>query len=88
MASAIASLVAGLSPEQILQEKDQNHDSEVYACAVVFTVLAIFAVLVRVTSRHMKKVAVGIDDYLVIIALVRPYSARMQDLSSTENGWK
>lgn len=69
MASA-ASLTAGLSPEQLLVLKDQNHDAEVYICAVVFTVLAILAVLVRVTSRHMKNVAVGIDDVLVILALV------------------
>lgn len=69
MASA-ASLTAGLSPEQLLALKDQNHDAEVYICAVVFTVLAIMAVVVRVTSRHMKNVAVGVDDILVILALV------------------
>lgn len=69
MASA-ASLTAGLSPEQLLVLKDQNHDAEVYICAAVFTVLTILAVFVRVTSRHMKNVAVGVDDILVILALV------------------
>ena len=70
MASAITSLTAGLTPQQIEVLKDQNHDTEVYAYAAVFSVLAIFAVIVRVTSRHMKKVAVGIDDVLVFIALL------------------
>ena len=70
MASAIASLTAGLTPQQLEVLKHQNHDTEVYAYAVVFSILAILAVIVRVTSRHMKKVAVGIDDVLVFIALV------------------
>ncbi len=70
MASAIASLTAGLTPQQVELLKDQNHDTEVYTYAAVFSILAIFAVIVRVTSRHMKKVAVGIDDVLVFIALV------------------
>lgn len=71
MASKIASLTEGLSPQEIAQERTENHDGPMYVCAVVFTVLAIFSVVVRVTSRHMKKVAVGLDDYLVIFALVR-----------------
>ena len=71
MASATASLTAGLTPQQLEVLKNQNHDTEVYALAAVFSILAIFAVIVRVTSRHMKKVAVGIDDVLVFIALVR-----------------
>ena len=70
MASAMASLTAGLTPQQVELLKDQNHDTEVYTCAAVFSILAIVAVIVRVTSRHMKKVAVGIDDVLVFVALV------------------
>ena len=70
MASAIASLTAGLTPQQVEVLKDQNHDTEVYAYVAVFSILAILAVTVRVTSRHMKKVAVGIDDVLVFTALV------------------
>ena len=64
MASAIAPLTTGLTPQQVKVLKDQNHDTEVYAYAAVFSSLAIFAVIVRVTSRQMKKVAVGIDDVL------------------------
>ncbi len=70
MASALAQLTAGLTPEELLLLKDQNHDTEVYACAIVFTILTFIAVFVRVTSRHMKKVAFGIEDVLVILALV------------------
>ena len=70
MASVIASLIAGLTPQQLDLLKDQNHGIEVYTCAAVFSILAVLAVIVRVTSRHMKKVAVGIDDVLVVIAMV------------------
>lgn len=68
--ASIASLTAGLSPEQLLVLKDENHDVQVYVYATVFTALTIIAVLVRVTSRHMKKVAFGVDDVLVTLALV------------------
>jgi len=70
MASAIAQLTAGFTPNQLLHLQEQNHDAEVYTCAIVFSVLTILAVTVRVTSRHMKSVAVGIDDVLVMVALV------------------
>ena len=69
--ASIASLTAGLSPEQLLLLRDENHDTQVYVVATVFTILTIIAAVMRVTSRHMKKVAVGIDDILIIFALVR-----------------
>ena len=68
--TSIASLTAGLSPEELLFLKDENHDTQVYVVAIVFTVLTVIATVMRVTSRHMKKVAVGIDDVLIILALV------------------
>ena len=68
--TSIASLTAGLSPEQLLLLEDENHDTQVYVVAIVFTILTIVATVMRVTSRHMKKVAVGIDDVLIILALV------------------
>lgn len=85
MASAIASLTAGLTPQQLEVVKDQNHDSDVYAYAAVFSILAILAVIVRVTSRHMKKVAIGIDDVLVFVALVSiptPLGLKIKYISS------
>lgn len=72
MSAALAQLTAGLTPQQLLQLKDENHDAEVYTCAAVFSALAIIAVILRVTSRHMKKVAFGVDDALITAALVRP----------------
>ena len=69
-AGALASLTKGFTPEQLLMMKDQNHDAEVYTVSVIFSVLAILAVAVRVSSRHMKSVAFGIDDALVVIAMV------------------
>ena len=74
MSAAVAQLTAGLTPEQLLELKDENHDTEVYTCAAVFSALAIFAVMLRVTSRHMKKVAFGVDDALITAALVNPLS--------------
>ena len=69
-ASTIAAFTQGLTPDELLALNDQNHDSEIITYVVVFSILAIIATAVRVTSRHMKKVAVGIDDLLVIVALV------------------
>ena len=68
--ASVASLTVGLSPEQLILLKDENHDTQVYTYATVFTALTIIAVLMRVTSRHMKSVAVGIDDVLIVLALV------------------
>lgn len=68
--ASVASLTAGLSPQQLLLLKDENHDTQVYVYAIVFTILTIIATVMRVTSRHMKKVAVGIDDVLIILALL------------------
>jgi len=70
MAFALSSLTAGLTPDQISALKGQNHDTEIYTCAAVFSTLALFAVIVRVASRHTKHVTVGIDDVMVIVALV------------------
>lgn len=71
MASAISSLTAGLTPDQISALKGQNHDTEIFTCAAVFSALALFAVAVRVTSKHMKNVTVGVDDVMVVVALVK-----------------
>ena len=70
MASSIASLTAGLSPSQLLALTNQNHDTEIYTCSIIFSGLAILAVVARVTSRNMKNVTVGVDDVLIMAALV------------------
>lgn len=48
-----------------------NHDAEIISILVVFTVLALIAYVLRVMSRRMKRVPIGIDDVLLTIALVR-----------------
>ena len=70
-ADVIKKLTAGMTPAQLAASKDENHDVEVYTVAIVFSALATLAVIMRVGSRHMKKVAFGVDDALVLIALVR-----------------
>lgn len=59
-----------LTPQQFATLSAQNHDVEIYTIACVFSGLAILAVLMRTTSRHMKKVAFGVDDGLIVAALV------------------
>ncbi len=87
--TSVASLTAGLSPEQLLLLKDQNHDTQVYVYATVFTVLTIIATVMRVTSRHMKKVAVGIDDVLIILALVdKPFfHCKTRSIAKRDSLW-
>ena len=75
MDSAIVSLTAGLTPDQLHTLGKQDHNVEIYTCSIVFSVLAVLAVAVRVTSRHMKKVAIGVDDILIMAALVCPRSS-------------
>ena len=49
---------------------DANHDAQLLTVIIVFTLLAIAAVILRLISRRLKKVAVGIDDMLVVFGLV------------------
>lgn len=39
-------------------------------CSVIFPFLAIVAVGLRLRARTLKSLALGLDDYLVIVALV------------------
>ena len=71
VADLVASLTAGLMPEQLAVMQNENHDVEVYTVAVVFSALAIASVILRLTSRHLKSAALmGIDDALMVGALV------------------
>lgn len=49
---------------------DANHDAQLLTVIIVFTFLAIAAVILRLISRRLKKVAIGIDDILVVFGLV------------------
>lgn len=80
MSSNLATLTAGLTPEQLFALQNENHDVEVYTCAAVFSALAILAVIMRVTSRHMKKVAFGVDDVLILLAMVLAFPCSDTDI--------
>lgn len=59
------------SPAQIAILETENNDKKIYVYVIIFTVLAVFATAIRVTSRHTKKKAlIGLDDILVMAALV------------------
>lgn len=71
-AEIVKELTAGLTPEQIAASRNENHNVEVYTVAIVFSAVTTLAVVMRLGSRHMKKVAFGFDDALVLFALVSP----------------
>ena len=48
----------------------ENHDAELYAVTIIFTVLAVTAAVLRIISTRMRRTPLGIDDYLVLLALV------------------
>ncbi|KAL8961375.1 MAG: hypothetical protein Q9193_002066 [Seirophora villosa] len=66
----MASGPADMTPQQYAVLEAENHDAEIFSVVIVFTILAVLATLLRVTSRHMKKVAVGADDVLIVAGLV------------------
>ncbi|KAL9010301.1 MAG: hypothetical protein Q9173_004755 [Seirophora scorigena] len=66
----MASGLADMTPQQYAVLEAENHDAEILSVVIVFTILAVLATLLRVTSRHMKKVAVGADDVLIVVGLV------------------
>lgn len=63
--------IKDFTPEEIKILQKENHDVEVITIVVIFTLLSVITTVLRLTSRHMKKTAVGIDDFLIIIGLVR-----------------
>lgn len=59
-----------ITPEELDILRNENHDAEVITIVAVFTTLALIATILRLTSRHLKQVAVGIDDLLIIVGLI------------------
>ena len=64
------SFIVDLSQDELMRTRSDNHDVEIYTVSAVFSVLAIVTVVARVMSRHLKSSAVGVEDALVIAALV------------------
>jgi hypothetical protein len=54
-----------------LAHKDEDIGSRLIATSVIFGSLALLCVTARITSRHMGPGAIGMDDYLVVVAMVR-----------------
>lgn len=52
---------------------DLRHDPGIaqLVIAVIFTLLAIIAVILRLVSRRLSKTKLQLDDYMIIVALVR-----------------
>ena len=48
----------------------ENHDAELYAVSIIFTVLAAVAVGLRIAATRIKARRLEIDDYLVLLAFV------------------
>lgn len=53
-----------------------NHDAQLLTVIVVFTFLAIAAVILRLISRRLKNVAIGVSDMLVVFGLVKFFLSR------------
>jgi hypothetical protein len=56
------------TPESL--NPNANHDAEIITTAVVFSVLAVAAIILRVVARRMKNLSLASDDYILMIAWV------------------
>ena len=72
MSQTLESPLQDLTPEQLAILSAENHDVEIYTIAGVSSALTVLAVVMRLTSRRMIKVNFGIDDGLIVAALVSP----------------
>lgn len=48
-----------------------NHDKEIYIICIIFMILSITAIILRSVSVQLRKSSHGIDDLLVIVAMVQ-----------------
>jgi MFS superfamily sulfate permease-like transporter len=49
---------------------------------VVFTFIAILTTFMRLKARHLRSLPLGLDDYLMLVALVRTVHLRRRPLST------
>ena len=66
----IASAGEDITPEERERMQDENYDIMYYTVSAVLSALSILAVMMRTSSRHLKKKAVGIDDLLIALSTV------------------
>ena len=55
---------------QLAGDPQDNHDSLIIRVVSVFSVLSFSALLMRLASKRLKRVALDWDDYLAIVAWV------------------
>ena len=58
-------------PEPNLEQLAGNQGPDIIAACLTVAVLATIAVALRLLARMFQKVRIGMDDYLIILALVR-----------------
>ena len=56
---------------------NNDHAQSVVICAVVFPALATISVAGRFTARHMKRIGLEADDWIILLALVIRHSILM-----------
>lgn len=63
-----------LSPAEIAHEEAHIHENKAYQQIIAISVFGVFAfvsVVMRVVARKVGQVPLGMDDYLIIAAMVR-----------------
>lgn len=64
---------------------EANHDAKILAVIIVLTILSVVATVLRVISRRIKKTKLGVEDYMVFVALVRASRNQKGCLSNIAN---
>ena len=52
---------------------ERNRGLAQVVVAIVFGIIAIIAVVLRITSRRMSRVSLGMNDYMIVLALVQAF---------------
>jgi hypothetical protein len=69
-------MASGFSPEEVAREKTHWNDDKsptVVAGSIILIVTATLAVTLRLISRKFRRLALGADDYMIVLALMFAY---------------
>jgi len=69
-------MASAISPEEVAREMAHWNDDKaptVVAGSIILIVTATLAVTLRLISRKFRRLAVGADDYMIILALMFAY---------------
>ncbi|KAI4276076.1 MAG: hypothetical protein LQ337_002744 [Flavoplaca oasis] len=53
-----------------MEDPTANHNTEIIAIVIVFPILALFALILRLLSRRLKRISLYYDDYFAITAWI------------------